>query len=48
MDLFEAGFDIDWETISVPDLEAEGEWEGVRRKYWALDKYRLPTCSFMA
>jgi protein arginine N-methyltransferase 2 len=34
MDLFEAGFDTEWETIEVPNLEAEGEWEGVRRKYW--------------
>lgn len=47
MDLFEAGFDTEWETVSVPDLDKEGEWEGVRRKYWALDKYRLPTCSFI-
>jgi protein arginine N-methyltransferase 2 len=48
MDLFEAGFDTEWETISVPDLDAEGEWDGVRRKYWALREYKLPTCSFIA
>ncbi|PSN64713.1 arginine N-methyltransferas-like protein [Corynespora cassiicola Philippines] len=47
MDLFEAGFDTEFETISVPDLDANGEWEGVRQKYWVLDKYRLPTCSFI-
>ncbi|KAH7115290.1 arginine N-methyltransferase-like protein [Dendryphion nanum] len=47
MDLFEAGFDVEWETIPVPDLESEGEWEGVRRKYWVLDTYRLPTCNFI-
>ncbi|KAF2008453.1 arginine N-methyltransferas-like protein [Aaosphaeria arxii CBS 175.79] len=47
IDLLEAGFDIEWETIDVPDLDADGEWEGVRRKYWVLDKYRLPTCNFM-
>ena len=47
MDLFEAGFDTEWETIAVPDLDAEGEWEGVRRKYWVLKEYRLPTCSFI-
>ena len=34
-------------TIAVPDLDAEGEWEGVRRKYWVLKEYRLPTCSFI-
>jgi protein arginine N-methyltransferase 2 len=47
MDLFEAGFDTEWETIPVPDLEEQGEWEGVRRKYWALKNYKLPTCSFI-
>lgn len=39
MDLFEAGFDAEWETIDVPDLETEGEWEGVRRKYWVCCPY---------
>ncbi|KAJ8107601.1 hypothetical protein OPT61_g8755 [Boeremia exigua] len=47
MDLFEAGFDTEWETIQVPDLDEQGEWEGLRRKYWVLKEYRLPTCSFM-
>ncbi|KAJ5084097.1 Arginine N-methyltransferase 2 [Penicillium alfredii] len=45
MDLFEAGFDIDWEDIPVPKLN--GEWEGVRRAYWVVDNYRLPLCRFM-
>jgi protein arginine N-methyltransferase 2 len=47
MDLFEAGFDTEWETIQVPDLDEQGEWEGLRRKYWVLKEYRLPTCSFI-
>jgi protein arginine N-methyltransferase 2 len=47
MDLFEAGFDTEWETIPVPDLDEKGQWEGVRRKYWALPNYKLPTCSFI-
>lgn len=47
MDLFEAGFDTEWEDIPVPDLQEAGEWDGVRRRYWALDKYKLPTCSFI-
>ncbi|KAF3031741.1 Arginine N-methyltransferase 2 [Didymella heteroderae] len=47
MDLFEAGFDTEWETIQVPDLDERGEWEGLRRKYWVLKEYRLPTCSFI-
>lgn len=45
MDLLEAGFDVDWEEIKVPSLE--GEWDGVRRKYWVVDSYRLPVCRYM-
>jgi len=45
MDLFEAGFDVDWEEIDVPELE--GEWEGVKRSYFNIKKYRLPLCRFM-
>ncbi|PWY75585.1 arginine N-methyltransferase 2 [Aspergillus eucalypticola CBS 122712] len=45
MDLFEAGFDVEWEELEVPALE--GEWEGVRRPYWRIEKYRLPICKFM-
>lgn len=45
MDLLEAGFDVEWEDIKVPSLE--GEWSGVRRKYWAVDDYRLPVCKYM-
>ena len=47
LDLFEAGFDTEWEEMPIPDLDANGEWEGVRRKYWVLDTYRLPTCKFI-
>lgn len=47
MELFEAGFDTEWEELPIPDLDADGEWEGVRRKYWVLDTYRLPTCKFI-
>lgn len=45
IDLFEAGFDVEWENVKVPELE--GEWTGVRRSYWAVDNYRLPTCKYM-
>ena len=45
MDLFEAGFDTEWETISVPDL-GESTWRDVKRRYWVLKSYRLPICSF--
>ncbi|KAI9803771.1 MAG: hypothetical protein M1825_001651 [Sarcosagium campestre] len=47
IDLFEAGFDVDWEVVPVPDLDGQESWKGVRRKYWALDEYRLPICRFM-
>lgn len=52
MDLFEAGFDTEWSTVAVPEMNDEedgggGEWEGVRRKYWALDEYKLPVCRFL-
>lgn len=47
MDLFDAGLDTEWQEISIPDLDKQGEWEGVRRKYWALDTYRMPTCKFL-
>lgn len=45
MDLFEAGYDVDWEDVAVPRLE--GEWTGVRRRYWVVDNYRLPMCKYM-
>ena len=46
MDLFEAGFDTEWETIEVPKMD-EAEWEGVKRRYWALNEYKLPICEFI-
>ena len=46
MDLFEAGFDTVWETIEVPKMD-EAEWEGVKRRYWALNEYKLPICEFI-
>ncbi|KIW45202.1 uncharacterized protein PV06_03604 [Exophiala oligosperma] len=45
MDLFEAGFEVDWEDVELPKFDQE--WEGVRRKYWNIDHYRLPVCKFM-
>ena len=47
IDLFSAGFDVEWKDICIPNLDESGEWEGVRRKYWALDSYRMPTCKFI-
>lgn len=47
MDLFEAGFDTEFEDIPVPNLQEAGEWEGIHRAYWALETYKLPTCTFV-
>jgi len=49
LDLCEAGMDVDWVEVDVEELgaEGEGEWKGVKRRYWTLDKYRLPVCTFM-
>lgn len=46
MDLFEAGFDTEWDTVKVPEMDKE-EWEGVKRRYWSLREYKLPTCEFI-
>ena len=46
MDLFEAGFNTEWEIMEVPKMD-EAEWEGVKRRYWALDEYKLPICEFI-
>jgi len=47
MDLFEAGFDTEWEELKIPNLKDAGEWDGLNRSYWNLDTYRLPTCRFI-
>ncbi|OLN88625.1 Protein arginine N-methyltransferase 2 [Colletotrichum chlorophyti] len=51
MHMVEAGLDIEWDEMDVNMKGMEeagtGEWEGVKRRYWTLDKYRLPTCAFL-
>ncbi|EHL02822.1 S-adenosyl-L-methionine-dependent methyltransferase [Glarea lozoyensis ATCC 20868] len=49
-DLVDAGLEVEWEDVEVGKLgeEGEGEWEGVRRRYWTLEGYRLPTCRFLS
>ena len=46
MDLFEAGFDTEWDVNEVPKMD-EAEWEGMKRRYWALKDYKLPICKFV-
>ncbi|KAI0486492.1 arginine N-methyltransferase 2 [Xylaria cf. heliscus] len=51
MHLTDAGLDIEWQELDVDmeDLgeEGKGEWQGVKRRYWTLDKYRLPIITLM-
>ena len=48
MDLYEAGFDTEWEEINVPaGLHGSDQWEGTRRPYWTIDVYRLPVNTFV-
>jgi len=47
----EAGLDIEWAVHDVDmgqlDAAGKGDWEGVRRRYWTLKKYWLPTLTNM-
>ncbi|CAK4033154.1 arginine N-methyltransferase 2 [Lecanosticta acicola] len=45
LDLFDAGLDVEWTTLTVPDLAKS--WDGIRRPYWVVPEYRLPTCKFV-
>ena len=46
MDLLEAGYDVEWQDVELPDLGPK-EWEAVQRRYWNVEKYRLPVCKFL-
>ena len=48
MDLFEAGYDVQWVTLKVPDLEESKAWKGVKRRYFTLNEYKLPICAFLS
>ena len=47
IDALEMGYDVEWTTVPVPDLEKDKEWEGVKRPYWRLKEYKLPICTFI-
>ena len=47
IDLLEAGYDVEWETIPVQDLEQSKQWDGVKRPYWQLESYKLPICTII-
>ncbi|KAL5614378.1 hypothetical protein BROUX41_004484 [Berkeleyomyces rouxiae] len=52
MHVTEAAMDIEWIEIPVDmkgmEEAGKGEWEGVRRRYWTLDTYRLPICTLLS
>lgn len=41
MHLSDAGMDVEWQELDVDmkdlETEGEGEWQGVKRRYWTLD-----------
>lgn len=45
----DAGLDVEWEESDVDmaklDEEGEGEWKGVRRRYWTLDSRTPAPCN---
>ncbi|KAI0974321.1 arginine N-methyltransferase 2 [Xylaria arbuscula] len=51
MHLADAGLDIEWNELDVDmkglEEAGKGEWTGVRRRYWTLNKYRLPIITLM-
>ncbi|KAK6358729.1 Arginine N-methyltransferase 2 [Orbilia blumenaviensis] len=49
IDLLEAGLETEWVEVPVDSkkMEGDGEWKGVRRKYWDLEKYWLPVTKFI-
>ncbi|TGJ85916.1 hypothetical protein E0Z10_g2897 [Xylaria hypoxylon] len=51
MHLTDAGLDIEWNELDVDmkglEEDGEGEWHGVKRRYWTLNKYRLPIITLM-
>ena len=49
--LADAGLDVEWQVIPVDMSElakaGEGEWEGVRRRYWTLDGKHVSNCGIL-
>ena len=47
MDLLEAGFDNEWDILSIPSLDSTKTWDGVKRPYFKLEEYKLPIIRFL-
>ncbi|KAJ3051903.1 hypothetical protein HK097_007091 [Rhizophlyctis rosea] len=47
LDLAEMGIETEWVEVDVGKL-GDNVWQGMRRKYWSLNGYRLPVCRLVA
>ncbi|KAI8328489.1 arginine N-methyltransferase 2-like protein [Chlamydoabsidia padenii] len=47
VDLREFGLNTDYVEMEIPTADEKGVWDGVRQRYWVLDKYYLPICKFL-
>ncbi|CCG82436.1 Arginine N-methyltransferase 2 [Taphrina deformans PYCC 5710] len=45
IELSDFGLDTTFQELDIETKDEE--WLGAKRRYWSLDKYRLPTCKFM-
>lgn len=46
LELQHLGFSTEFIGLPVKHTLASEEWKGIQRKYWQLDTYYLPVCSF--
>eukprot|EP00475_Leptophrys_vorax_P027087 TRINITY_DN3858_c0_g1_i1.p1 TRINITY_DN3858_c0_g1~~TRINITY_DN3858_c0_g1_i1.p1 ORF type:complete len:361 (+),score=118.34 TRINITY_DN3858_c0_g1_i1:195-1277(+) len=48
LELQHLGLQTAWTQIAIdPSSDGSNTWDGVRRTYWTLKQYNLPTCTFM-
>lgn len=45
LELQDMGFKTEYKEIDI-DPSKDPSWEGVKRKYWSLNKYYVPKCTF--
>ncbi|CAO3623849.1 unnamed protein product [Cunninghamella blakesleeana] len=46
VDLHDIGLDTEYTDMDIPTADEKGVWDGVRQRYWVLEKYKLPICKF--
>ncbi|CAO3609300.1 unnamed protein product [Cunninghamella echinulata] len=47
VDLRDFGLDTEYIDMDIPTADEKGVWDGVRQRYWVLEKYKLPICKFL-